>query len=116
MAAERGPFSLFVLIYPEDQGLPRWDVLVSAPWEPNDRALGDYLAQRMQHELPIEAIIQIARILPVIPDAGPVLDLIRQYPIEHGQLELPFRQLFGLPIFRACLITAQLTPDLVPAA
>ncbi len=103
-------------MYPEDQGVERWDVLVGATWEPDYRALADYLIERMSKELPADALMQVGRVIAVVPDAEAVLHLVRQHPVVHGQVELYVRQLFGVAVSRACLITAQLAPALVPVA
>lgn len=115
IATERGEFILFALFAPDKALADRWDLVVSAPWL-RDRNEGvDLLVHEIKSRLGAEQLIALSRIVVVPPDAPPVHELTRDYPVEHGNLEVRDATFFGVPVKHAFFITAQ-TPTPAAAA
>lgn len=114
IAARKGSFVLFALFLRED--VPdRWDLIVSAPWISSDKqgAVG-FLIDQIKSQLGAEDLTRLSRIVPVDPEHVAVQDFNRAIQVEHGSVELRDRDIFGLSIKHAYVITSK-SPE-VPVA
>ena len=107
IARKRGDFSLFALFLREDAP-DRWDLLVAAAWasQSEDEAV-EYLVNEIKSHLGSEELINLSRIIVVDPNNPRVQEFAKSFPVEHGRLEVRDRNLFGLPIKHAFIITAK---------
>ena len=111
ISVAKGDFALFALFLREDLS-DRWDLMVSAPWASEDKkgAL-KYLITRIKADLGSAGLTQLSRIVFIDPNDVAVRNLNRAIHVEHGAVELRDRNLFGLAIKHAFIITSK---DLVP--
>lgn len=115
IAEARGAFTLFALFMREE--VPdRWDLIVSAPWAVGDRrTVVDYFVSQIKSRLGDQALLSLARIVVVDPDASGVRALNRTIQVEHGSVEVRDTTLFGLDVKHAYIITSKRPPAPAPA-
>ena len=104
-----GPFNLFALFLREDSA-GKWDILVASDWiEQNKRESMRLIAGFLQEHLDKDELINISRIV-LIEDSNPALSAFQsEMNIERGNIEVKNRNLFGLPIKHAYIITSRRT-------
>lgn len=107
LSAKKGDFALFALFMRGE--LPdRWDLIVSAPWLPENRqAAVNYLVNEIKSQLGVDALITLSQIAVFDSQHVSVQDFNRTIQVEHGDLEIRDRYLFGLPIRLAHIITSK---------
>ncbi|MBV9848839.1 MAG: hypothetical protein JO250_04045 [Armatimonadetes bacterium] len=66
-----------------------------------------YFVDRLKAELTEQEFLQLARIAPIVPDNPYLEDLQEEFPVEHGIVEVWNRELFGVEIRHAYIITCQ---------
>ena len=114
IAAEKGAFAFFALFLREDAP-DRWDLIVAAPWIGSDeQAAVDYFVDQIKARLGAQNLISLSRIIVADPHHLAVQALNREIQVEHGEIEIRDRTLFGQPVKRAIIITSKLAP--APAA
>lgn len=107
IAAERGDFTLFALVRPEEGLQDQWDLVVAAPWEPDTVTLRKYLVDQIQQRLGVEMFFVVSGIVPVPADHPLTQALLSEYPVEHGRIRVEDDTFLGLPITKAYIITAR---------
>jgi hypothetical protein len=107
IAQERGAFTFFGLF--QRNAFPgRWDVVVAAPWIGSQFGeVHRYFADRLKAELSKEDFLKLARIAPIVPDNPRLEDIHEEFQVEHGTIEVWNRELFGVEIRHAYIITSQ---------
>jgi hypothetical protein len=107
IANQRGSFALFALVSRED--LPdRWDLLISAPWATKNRQDAvKYLVGEIQSHLPPQDLINLSRIVVVDWSEPPVQAFTDTFQVEHGRVEVMEKNIFGLPVKHAFVITSK---------
>ena len=109
VAKKKGDFSLFALFLREDAP-DRWDLMVAATWaSQNKNETVEYLVNEIKShpDLGPQELINLSRILVVVPHDPEVQKFTKTFPVEHGRLEVRDRIIFGLPIQHAFIITAK---------
>jgi len=107
IASQKGAFTLFALFRRED-GLGKWDLIVSAPWlEGANLETRGELVDLLAKSIGRKSLVQLARVEP-IPSKNPTIKFIlKNYPIEDGELRIPTAGLFGLQIEEGIILRAQ---------
>jgi hypothetical protein len=107
IAAEKGDFVLFALFLREDADV--WDLLVAAPWlGDNQMAATTYIADQIRAHLGADVLLNLSTIVIADPHYASVEAMNRKMPVEHGEIELRDRVLFGQPVKHAFIITSKL--------
>jgi hypothetical protein len=108
VAKEKGPFTLFALMLPEDKPLEIWDLVVAAPWIEKDRALAmKLLADRVTSSLDSEGLLMISRIVLADP-YDPAVDAIgREIKVGRSPVLVKDETFFGYPMKRAHFFAAR---------
>ena len=115
VAAEKGEFSLFALFLREDAPGDQWDVIVAAPWIGEDKKEAlQLLAAEIKSHLRTQDVVKLSRMVLLDPEDASVRDFNEAVQVEHGSVELRDREIFGLPIRHAYIITSR--ADLQAAA
>ena len=107
IAARKGDFVLFALFLRE--GAPnRWDLLVAAPWlgEDQQAAVG-YLVGEVKSVIGADALLSLSHIVVVDPYHAELQDFNRYVQVEHGDIEIRDRDIFGQTIKEAHVITSK---------
>ncbi len=106
MAEEKGAFNLFALSLLENS-MNRWDLLISASWILDNREKElRYVVSKLQETLSAEEFAKLSRIV-LIEKNSPVLDALNKTAlVKHGNVEIQDKNLFGLEIKRAHIITS----------
>ncbi|HEX5043781.1 MAG TPA: hypothetical protein VFV75_12795 [Candidatus Polarisedimenticolaceae bacterium] len=114
LSLERGGFFLFALFSRE--GSPdRWDLMVSAPWLPEDRHEAvTYLVDQIKLRLSPQDLVMLSRIIVIDPANAALQDFTRWFDVEHGRMEAHDADFFGLTVRHAVIITSKAPP--APAA
>lgn len=111
LAEERGSFVLFVLSLRED-AFDSWDLIVAAPWlGTNQSDAVKYLVTEIKSRLGEHGLRNLSSIVVADPDHDAVREFTQSTRVEHGSVEIRDRELFGLPIQRAYVITSQPPPE-----
>ncbi len=108
ISARKGDFVLFALFLRE--GAPnRWDLLVAAPWLSKDQqtAVG-YLVEEIKSVIGADALLSLSRIIVFDPYHVELQDFNRRVQVEHGDIEIRDRDIFGQTIREAHVITSKL--------
>ena len=109
VADERGGFRLFSLFLREDSP-NKWDLLVSAPWLDADQSEGmAYLAKRVRSCLDTQELLSLSRIVPIAADNPGLAAIAQAFHVVHSQIELRDRNLFGLQIKHAYIVTCDMS-------
>jgi hypothetical protein len=108
IAARKGDFVFFALFLRE--GAPnRWDLLVAAPWLGEDRnAAVGYLVDEIKSTIGADALLSLSRIIVIDPYHEEVQEFNRHVKVEHGDVEIRDRDIFGQTIKEAHVITSKL--------
>jgi predicted TPR repeat methyltransferase len=104
---EKGELLLFGLFLREDAS-DQWDLVVAAPWITEDKATAlKYLASKVQEALTPEQLLKLSRIV-LIEETNPSLKALqKEIQAEDAVAELHDRELFGLPMRHAYVITGR---------
>lgn len=114
LSKDRGGFFLFALFL-RDGSPNRWDVMVSAPWLPEDRPEAvRYLVDQIKERLSSKDLLGLSRIIVIDPDNAALRDFTRWFDVEHGRMEAHDTDFFGLTVRHAFIITSKAPP--APAA
>ncbi len=108
IAKEKGEFTLFALLERED--LPdQWDLVVSAPWfGSNYKETVDYFTDQIQLHLGSAVLVALSRLVVLNPSDPRIQAITGSIPaVEHGEVELRDRQLFGADFRHAIVITSR---------
>lgn len=99
-----------------DEVPDRWDLIVSAPWASADQpAAIDYFVAELKSFIGKDALTNLSRIIVVNPQEPALQALNDTAQVEYGTVELRDRELFGLPIKQALIITSRRLPEPVAA-
>ena len=111
LSHEKGKFMFFALFLRDDPNtIERWDLLVAADWIYEDeREAMKVIAKNVQDSLAVEEVIKLSGIVIIDKNDESLADLIDSYHIEHGILEMDYRNFFGQKIEKAYFITSQKT-------
>ena len=91
---EKGPFVLFGLFMPEDKAPDRWDLVVSAPWLPeNDLDASRPLFRLLQDRLTFSELVQISGVT-ILDPSEPFVQDQRALAFRGRGLELPGGHVF----------------------
>ena len=114
LSKERGGFVLFALFL-RDGSPNRWDLMVSAPWLPEDRnETVNYLVEQIKSRLSAQDLVGLSRIIVIDPRNSALQNFARWFDVEHGRMEAHDADFFGLTIRHAFIITSKAPP--APAA
>jgi hypothetical protein len=113
ISCEVGGVVLFGLFKPADT--PYWDVLVSADWAGPERAPAIYyVAGKLQAMLEPEQLIQLSKVVPLLPSEEFVQSVLKDVRVDHGGVEFYHRVFNRLLFDEVYIITAN--PDNKPHA
>jgi hypothetical protein len=107
LSREKGEFAIFALFLREDAA-DKWDLIVAAEWIEADRkeALA-YITHRIQQFFEPDELSYLSRVVCVGESNPSVLALNHDVNINHGQVEVRDRNLFGMQIKHGYIITSQ---------
>jgi hypothetical protein len=107
IAARKGDFTLFALLMRADS-LGRWDLVVSAPWlESGKLKATSELVELLSDSIGREALQQFARVATVVGDNPTVQFIVKNLPVDDGELRVKSTDLFGLEIEDAIIFRAK---------
>ena len=108
IAAKKGDFVLFALLWRGK--LPnRWDLIVAAPWiGGHSMESVQYFVDEIKSLLGPQALMSLSRIVVFDPYHVEVEAFNRAVQVEHGDIEIRDRDLFGQTIKEAHIITSKL--------
>lgn len=107
ISSKKGDFTLFAL-FKRENGLGKWDLIVSAPWlEGANLETRGELVDLLGKSMGRKSFIDLARVEP-IPGNNPTIKFIlKNYPVDDGELRIPTTGLFDLPIEEAIILRAK---------
>jgi len=101
LARGKGAFALFAAFLRED-GLGKWDLVISAPWVERDwEAALRLISTRVQAALKPEQLLSISRIARVEPASPEVAAIHREFPVARLPVETWGRSFFGMAMRHA---------------
>lgn len=107
MAAEKGAFSLFVLLLREDAP-DVWDLVVASPWIAEDKSSAlRYISNKVSSVLEPNELVKLSRIVLIERDNPALAAFQRVAHVEHGIVEVKDSDFFGLRMKHAFLITSR---------
>ncbi len=108
IAAKRGDFVLFALFMREESAAG-WDLIVAAPWIGGfSRESVQFFVDEIKSLLGAQALTSLSRIIVFDPYHKEVLEFNRAVEVEHGDIEIRDRDIFGQTIREAHVITSKL--------
>ncbi|CAN5317114.1 hypothetical protein BH20ACI1_BH20ACI1_25470 [soil metagenome] len=102
---EMGSFTLFALIEREDS-FGSWDVVISAKWIKDEKALIKTLASKISRDLSKDEQLMLSRIV-VLPSTDPFVKNLNMVGVEHGKVKLSNNTFNGIFVKEAYLITSK---------
>lgn len=106
LSKEKGAFNLFALFLREDAP-EKWDLLIAAPWVEEDKAETlKRVSKELQKRLSKEELLKLSRVV-IIDQSNPALRAFQTIHVEHGDMDIKDRNLFGLQIKHAHIITSR---------
>jgi hypothetical protein len=108
IAKKKGPFILFAKIRRSDAP-GTWDLVVSAPWleEGKLKATGE-LVELLSHSIGESSLHEFSRIATVGADHPTVKFMLKNFPLDDGELGVQSTDLFGFQIEEAVIFRAKI--------
>lgn len=104
---ERGNFWFFALLLPEESP-NKWDLLVSADWiDDNESSAIRYIAGKIVENLSPTEMTNFSKVVPIETKNPELIQLAKEYHVEHDAKEIRHQDFFGIPIDQAYIITAK---------
>lgn len=115
LAREKGAFALFAAFLRED-GLGKWDLVISAPWVERDKeAALRLISARVQAALKPQQLLSVSRIALVEPTSPEVMAINREFRVERSPVEVWDRSFFGMAIRHAHILASARQDAVIPA-
>lgn len=108
VSAEKGGLSLFALFHREEASYDTWDLVISAPWIGDDHMEErKYFINQLKCRLEPEEMKSISRIALIRNNDPRLEDIYEDVGVEHGIVEVVFRNYFDMDIKHAYIITSK---------
>ena len=107
IASKKGDLTLFALFRRTD-GLGAWDLIVSAPWleESKYKAVSE-IVDLLVESIGRKSLVDFARVEPIPANNPTIKFIVKNYPVDDGELRIPPTGLFDLPIEEVIILRAK---------